>query len=408
MNERRRPPPFPRATFEQRWAALHRDMHAARLDAILVTNIANIRYLTGHAPLIAVAPTRPWYVVLPLGGKPLAIVPELGRADMEREGHVRVAASWASPALPRSPEHDASGEGVGEVLAAFMALPHRFGRVGMEIGAETRIGTSLSDIDAIRAGLDGRDVVDAALLLWSARTLKDDGEIARMADATGAVTRAFDVLPNLLAALPNATDRELHRAFAARALLEGADDVPFLPIGTGPDGYETLTAGPTGRIIETGDVVALDVGARVDGYWCDFDRNFVVGTAAREVAAVHERLWQATLAGLAALRPGRKASAVWHAIRTALDDDGSDNAIGRFGHGVGLDLTEPPSIHPHDHTMLRESMVIAIEPCASYRTVDGRKAFMAHEELAVVMDGPPRLLTTRETKAVKTIQRAEG
>ena len=382
-------------------------MHASHLDAILVTNIANIRYLTGHAPLIAVAPTRPWYVVLPLNGEPIAIAPELGRADMECEGHVRVAASWASPALPRSQEHD-GGEGVGTVLAALMALPHRFGLVGMEIGAETRIGATLGDIDAIRAGLDGRDVVDAASLLWSARAVKDDGEIARMAVATGAVTRAFDALPNLLAALPNATDRDLRRAFAARALLEGADDVPFLPIGTGPDGYRTLTAGPTDRAIQTGDVVALDVGARVEGYWCDFDRNFAVGTAAREVAAVHERLWQATESGLAALRPERKASGVWHAIRTALDDGGSDNAIGRFGHGVGLDLTEPPSIHPHDHTVLREGMVIAIEPCASYRTADGRKAFMAHEELAIVTDGPPRLLTTREIKTMKTIEPAYG
>lgn len=409
-----------RAAFERRWTALHAAMRTARLDAILVSNLANVRYSTGHAPLIAVAPTRPWHIVLPLDAAPLAVVPELGRTDMAREGHASVAASWSSPAFPRSADRHEKvvygegvhGEGVREVLATLDALPRRFGRVGMEIGAETRIGATLGDTDAIRAGLDGRDVVDAAPLLWTARAIKDEGEIARMAAATDAATRAFDAVPDLLAAMPNATDRDLHRAFAARVLIEGADDVPFLPIGAGPGGYETLTAGPTGRTIEIGDIVALDVGARVEGYWCDFDRNFAVGAVAPEVTAVHERLHRATEAGLAALRPGRMASDVWRATRTVLDTERTDgkanDAIGRFGHGVGLDLTEPPSIHPHDHTVLREGMVIAVEPCLTYRTADGRKAFMAHEELAVVQDGPPTLLTRRETKRMRAIKRTEN
>jgi Xaa-Pro aminopeptidase len=81
-----RPSPFERAVFEARWHRLQAAMHAARPDAILVSNLSNLRYLTGHAPLIGVAPTRPWYGILPLDGAPVVVVPELGRHDMEREG----------------------------------------------------------------------------------------------------------------------------------------------------------------------------------------------------------------------------------------------------------------------------------------------------------------------------------
>ena len=81
-----RPPAWRPGTFEARWQALQRRMRDARLDALIVSNLANLRYLTGHAPIIGIAPTRPWYAILPADGPPITVVPELGRWDMEREG----------------------------------------------------------------------------------------------------------------------------------------------------------------------------------------------------------------------------------------------------------------------------------------------------------------------------------
>ena len=92
-----RPPAWARGTFEARWQALQCKMHDARLDALVVSNLANLRYLTGHAPIIGIAPTRPWYAVLPADGPLMAVVPELGRGDMEREGTFGSLRSWSSP-----------------------------------------------------------------------------------------------------------------------------------------------------------------------------------------------------------------------------------------------------------------------------------------------------------------------
>src|SRR4029077_19370466 len=95
------------------------------------------------------------------------------------------------------------------------------------------------------------------------------------------------------------------------------------------------------------------------GYFCDFDRNFALGRASAEIHDAHARVFDATEAGLSAVRPGRTAAEVWAAMASVLDPGGrADTPVGRMGHGLGLDLTEPPSIAPGDDTILEAGMVV--------------------------------------------------
>ena len=135
----------------------------------------------------------------------------------------------------------------------------------------------------------------------------------------------------------------------------------------------------------------LDTGATLRGYFCDFDRNFSFGRADEAARSGYKRLWDATQAGLEFARPDVTCAELFGVMNTALGlgDTGSD--VGRFGHGLGMQLTEYPSLAPFDNTVLRENMVMTLEPSL---TLDNGK-IMVHEENIVITKTGARLLTTR-------------
>ena len=182
------------------------------------------------------------------------------------------------------------------------------------------------------------------------------------------------------------------RAFKQRALGLGADDVPYLVGAAAKGGYADVISPPTDRPLQKGDVLMMDTGCVWDGYFCDFDRNWAIGSAGDEARRAYDVLWRATEAGLAAAKPGNTCRDLFQAMAAViaeLDDSGGD--IGRLGHGLGMQLTEQPSHAVFDETVLAENMVLTLEPSLSY----GAGLMMVHEEDIVVRAEGAELLTTR-------------
>ena len=188
------------------------------------------------------------------------------------------------------------------------------------------------------------------------------------------------------------------RAFRVALLQAGADDVPYLAGGAGQGGYTDVISPPSARALAVGDVLMLDTGATLNGYFCDFDRNFALGQADDAAVSAHERLWHATEAGLRAARPGATAADLFHAMHRVLGGGHSD--VGRYGHGLGMQLTEWPSIHPDDATLLQPGMVITLEP--SLTISEGR--IMVHEENILIAEEGPELLTPRAPAQLPVLQ----
>lgn len=373
-------PIFPAAEHRARVARLQAGMEATGLSALLLTEAADVFWVTGFLTRFWESPTRPWFVVVPAAGEPVAVIPAIGAALMAKTW-VRDIRSWNAPA----PEDD----GVSLLAEALAEAVPPTGAVGLPMDLGTHLRMPLADYEALRARLSPRRFVDAGALVRDARAIKSEAEVARIRAACAVADRAFARVPGF--ALPGRPLDRVFRDFQAALLAEGADWVSYLAGGAGPDGYDDVISPAGPRPLAAGDVLMLDTGAVTAGHFCDFDRNWAIGPASDAARRVHAALFAATEDALAQLRPGMTAADAHRILWEGVARAGGTPLSGRLGHGLGIQLTEPPSFAPNDPTVLREGMVLTLEPGAEVRP--GR--IMVHEENVVLRAGGPELLSAR-------------
>lgn len=378
-------PEFAAGEFANRIEAARRVMRELELDALLVTSEANFRYMTGYILQAPVQIARPRYFVLPLEGRPCAVVPTTNVAGMRQTTWLQDIRNWVAPC----PEDD----GVSLVADALSAPTRRFGRIGAEIGQEARLGMPVLDYLRLAKTLAPSRFVDGETVFRRIRMIKSPAEIDRIRRIARIVSESFDALPALLRI--GDTEWSVCRRMQLDLILRGAHRTPHLTGVSGLDGYTNINTGPTGRVLDRGSVLTIDAGCCWDNYWCDFNRNFAFGHAGAEPARAYAALHASVEAGLAAVRPGARTRDLFAAMGGALTEVGAPGgSVGRMGHGIGLLAPEPPSINAEDDTVLEPGMVLTLEPSMSF-TVNGSARIMAHEEnLAVTEDGF-ELLTTR-------------
>ncbi len=377
------PPPrgFLLTEFEQRLARAQECMGELELDAILLTTEAEVRYFTGFLTQFWESPTRPWFVVLPLDGKPIAIIPGIGAAGM-RETWVEDIRTWSSP----QPDDD----GVSLVTEALKEQVGRFGRLGASLGPESHLRMPTQNFDTIRTSMGNVEFRDAAAMLHRLRFVKSPAEITKIHYVCDLTSAAFEALPDSL--VLGESERENCRRLRMDLLARGADSTPYVVAGSGPGGYDNIIMGPTDRILGDGDILIIDTGTTYDGYFCDFDRNFAFGHAPDAARRAHEVVYRATDAGFAAARPGATTTDVYNAMWSVMEAGGAlGNDVGRLGHGLGMQLTEWPSNTAHDHTPLKPGVVLTLEPGMEF--APGKQ--MVHEENIVITEDGAQWLSRR-------------
>jgi len=383
MVEHRTPPTrgFSPSEFETRVSRAQAIMRRHELDALLLTTPPNIRYVTGFATQFWESPTRPWFVVVPADGKPIAVVPEIGASDMAKTW-IDDVRSWPAP----RPADD----GTSLLAEALAQLPRRFGRVGAELGREMALRMPVIQLDDLRDALPGLEIADGSPAIWEARRVKTPAEVEHIRFICQVASDGYAALPSLVR--KGETARDACRKLTMEILGRGADAVPFMPGISGPGGVSQIVCGPKDDPMAEGDILFIDTGSFYDGYFCDFDRNYAVGEVADAAKRAQEAVWDATEAGIAAARPGAMVEDVWRVMAKFLEDAGSiGNNVGRMGHGLGMQLTEPPSNMPGDTTPIEPGMVLTIEPGMEY--APGR--MIVHEENVVITEHGAELLTQR-------------
>ena len=376
---------FPEDEFRTRTARIRAGLADAGLDALLLTTEPEIRYVTGFLTRFWESPTRPWFVIVPLGGDPVAVIPSIG-ADLMGQCWVKDIRTWISP--------DYEDDGVGLLARTLRELVGGTGTIGVPSGPETHLRLPLDSWAALSKRIGDRRIRGDNGLMRRLRMVKSAAEIAKIETACAIAGRAFARVPEI--ARPGVPLDEVFRRFQILCLEEGADWVSYLAGGAAPGGYRDVISPADARPLAVGDVLMLDTGLVHDGYFCDFDRNFAIGPADGAVKDAHARLIAATEAAFAGARPGRRASDLFHAMDAILE---VGPEAGRLGHGVGMQLTEPPSLIPADETLLQPGMVLTLEPGLDL----GGGRILVHEENIVIEDGGARWLTTPSAPAITEI-----
>ena len=350
-------------------------MAAAGVDALLVGAGADLRYLTGYHALPL---ERLTLLVARADGRHTLVVPQLEEP--------RAAAALRSDAVE---------------LVAFGETADPFGLVAARL-------RDLGSAPVLAVG----DVLWAAFLLrlqqvlptasWrlasevtrDLRMRKDAAELAALRRAAQAIDRVHAAIPELLH--PGRSEAEVGRDIADRIVAEGHDAADFVIVASGPN-----AASPhheTGeRVIAAGDVVVVDIGGPLDGYFSDCTRTYVVGSPPDGFRDAHDALLAAQQAAVAAVRPGVTAASVDAAARDLLTEAGYGDAfIHRTGHGIGLEVHEHPYIVAGNDLVLEPGMTFSIEPGVY---LPGRFGLRIEDIVAVTPDGCERL-NTRDRAAV--------
>ena len=375
--------------FENRTLRAQEIMHDYELDGILLTTPQNIRYFTGYDSQFWESPTRPWFVIVPLSGKPIAIVPEIGESEFKKTWLDEIK-TWPSP----RPED----EGVSLLKSNLENVKKTFGQIGLELGSEMALRMPISDFLKLKEVV-GTNLVDGSNAIWDMRMIKTNEELKKIKFVCSIASDAYNALPSTLS-IGN-TERDAVHKLKIDILKRGADSVPFMPGISGQGGVPQIVCGPTDRILDDGDILFIDTGSTFDGYFCDFDRNYAFGRVASDVEKVYQILWQATEIGIKKAIPGATTNDIFNAMNKVIQDGGTiGNNVGRLGHGLGLQLTEPPSHRLGEKTVIKENMVLTIEPAMEY--APGK--MIVHEENIIIQKDGAELITKRAPQEIPVIK----
>ncbi len=305
---------------EGRRARLAAELAHRDIDAGLVTKGVNVAYLTG-------------------------VVSSNAAVLMTRDGDVVLATDsrYAEAAASTCPDVEVIVErDVATTLAARAASTTA--RLALE-RHEVTLGTG----DAIRAATnDSVELVDLEQAVEGLRALKDEDEVGLVAEACAISVHA---LADLLAGpLRGRTERQIARDLERRMLALGADALAFDTIvASGPNGSVPHHS-PSDREVEAGDLVTIDFGAKLRGYHADCTRTVIVGGSGQSWQhEIYAAVAEAQRTGVASLAPGGSTSEVDATARDRIADAGFGDFFSHgLGHGVGLEIHEPPWIQSKD------------------------------------------------------------
>lgn len=349
--------------------ALRGAVRAAGLDALLVTDLVNIRYLTGFT------------------GSNAAL---LVHADGDAASRFCTDGRYTGQAAAEVPDLERVIERASAVALAAAAGELGVARLGFESDAVT------VEAHAVLArAADGVALERAPGLVQGLRSVKDEGELAALEAACAAADGA---LTDLLAAgglRPGRTEREVALDLEDRMRGHGADGPSFETIvATGPNSAVPHHR-PTAARLAPGDLVKMDFGALVGGYHSDMTRTVVLGPAAGWQRDLHDLVAAAQAAGRAAALPDVPVTDVDAAARRVIDAAGRGAEFPHgLGHGVGLQIHESPLIGPTGTGALAAGMAVTVEPGVY---VAGRGGVRIEDTVVVRTDGPAVLTrTTRD------------
>jgi Xaa-Pro aminopeptidase len=338
----------------------------AGVDLLLVSNLVNVRYLTGYT-----------------GSNGVAVVGPDTRVFITDFRYVEQAAEQVDSAFDRRRAPQELFEAVAEVLPEG-ALRLGFEDAHVSVRAHARLRELLPDRVEL-VGLEG--------IVERLRAVKAPEELVRIRSASEVADAALQRL--IEGGLAGRSERDLALELEQVMRLLGAQRPSFDSIvAAGPHGA-LPHATPREVEVARGQLVVIDWGAELDGYCSDCTRTIAAGEPDEQARSVYEQVLEAQVAGVRAVRAGAAARDVDGVARTAIAGGGYGERFGHgLGHGVGLEIHEPPRLSQRSDDVLVTGNVVTVEPGIYVPGQFGVRI----EDLVVVTDGGCEILTSIDTQ----------
>ncbi len=345
---------------------LQDQMDRAGVELTAIAPTSNMRYLLGFSPLAG----ERLCMLLATQRKTRLVVPELNANQMESRAGVK-GIRWSD---------DTGAEG---------ALARALDELGTHRPAVLAVDAAMR-ADALlllQEIAQPEHCINTTDLMAALRMRKSDSEIEALARAAAQADRAM--MAGVEACRPGVTEREVAHTIARYFREDGAEEVHATLVASGPhSAFPHHEAGD--RELQPGDTVVIDIVATLDGYNSDITRMVHLGEPSPELLQVYDTVLEANRRGRKAARAGARAHNVDRAARSVIEQAGyGPYFVHRTGHGLGMDVHEPPWISASNEQVLEPGMVFSVEP-GIY--LPGRFGVRI-EDIVVVTDGPCRCLT---------------
>jgi len=328
----------------ERLNRLYELLGVSGLNALALNAGPSLTYLTGLSFHLS---ERPTLLLLAPDASPALILPEL-------ESNKALSSHIPLKTFPYG-ENPSTWKSVLQAACDSLCLNKRV--VGVE---PTRL--RFLELRLLEAAAPEARFTNGEMVLASLRMSKDEQELSKMRQAVQIAQQAL--LATLPAIHPGISERAIAAELTLQLLRAGSEpELPFAPIiASGPNSADPHAV-PGERVLQTGDLLIIDWGATYQGYTSDLTRTFAIGTVDEELLHVAEIVEQANAAGRAAGKPGLPAGQLDAAARSVIEQAGYGTFFThRTGHGLGMEVHEPPFLFAENFLPLAEGMTYTIEP----------------------------------------------
>jgi Xaa-Pro aminopeptidase len=343
--------------------------HANKCDALVVSDLTNVRYLcgyTGTAGVAIVTPQEAWFLT-----------------DFRYQ-------SQAAQQVPGEYSIVIAERGLWREVARLLKKAGA-GQIAFE--AEH---TSVAMLEEIESLIKPAQAVATKRLVEDLRLRKDEDEIAIIRQAVQIIDDCFEYICGVMK--PGMSERDVAAELLQQMRVRGA---------SGPS-FETIVAsGARGALphgvasdkkLSAGEMVTIDMGAVFNGYCSDCTRTVALGKVSREQQKIYETVWRAQTEAAAALKPGLSCKAADAVARKVIDEAGYGQYFGHgLGHGVGLEIHEQPRLSKLGKGTLKPGMIVTCEP-GIY--IEGLGGVRIEDMLVVTRDGAETLTGARKPRKI--------
>jgi Xaa-Pro dipeptidase len=336
------------------------------LNAIVLNPGPSLPYFTGLGFHLS---ERPVVVFFGIKQAPILVLPELEALKLENLSYEIQAFTY--------------GEEPKTWVKAFKAAIKAGGFEQGKIGVEPR-ALRVLELDLLQEAAPQAEFISGEKSVAALRMRKDENEIDAMRSAAKIALSALrSTFPYICS---GRTEKEIAAELVMHLLRHGSNpQLPFSPIVSGGPNSANPHASPTDRRLKAGDLLVIDWGANVDGYFSDITRTFAVGKVDEELCRIAEIVNEANSVGRETSGPGVKAAEIDIAARNVIEQAGyGEYFTHRTGHGLGLEGHEEPYIRGNNQLTLEVGMTFTIEP-GIY--LPGRGGVRIEDDVVVTEEG---------------------